>query len=136
MSLSAFWPGWAGTWQVMAPRGILTNFTAMGEGPGLQPAPASQFLWQSMGKCFCGWQSWLPPESAHKRIKVLLSGRHWVGWLMRHFLKVWISPPPRFAKTSVRECWRSHRPLPPACANRWSQLHLLSGVAEDKTETG
>lgn len=36
---------------------------------------------------------WLLPESAHKRIKVLLSGRHWVGWLIIHFLKVWIFPP-------------------------------------------
>lgn len=35
----------------------------------------------------------LLPESAHKRIKVLLSGRHWVRWLIIHFLKVWIFPP-------------------------------------------
>lgn len=34
------------------------------------------------------WQGWFPPESAHKRRKVLLSGRHWVGLLMINFLKV------------------------------------------------
>lgn len=52
------------------------------------------------------WQGWLPPEFAHKRMKVLLSGRHWVGLLMTNFLKVWIFFPP-FAR-SVRACPRFH----------------------------
>lgn len=45
---------------------------------------------------------WLPPKFAHKRIKALLSGRHWVGLLMINFFKEWIFF--HLCARSVRAC--------------------------------
>lgn len=53
-------------------------------GSGPLPSLSIPIPVAAQGKSLCGSRQagrqadWLPPESAHKRIKVLLSGRHWV----------------------------------------------------------
>lgn len=96
------WPaGNSGTWWVVAHKGNIKDFWRLEPqrcGGRVWPAASPQHPHPcgSSGKepFVAGRQAgWLPPESAHKRIKVLLSGRHWVGWLIIHFSKVWFFPP-------------------------------------------